>query len=134
MARSCAAWDDNSKDNACKPNIPAGIKCPPPSKTISPITRFGASSTRMTWPDCAVIDYISRNLFLFWDEFSSKDGGDTFVQQTRLSADDTVQVTTLLNLTAACLEKKLKASSLDFLSVVLHIIISALLKEENNRT
>ena len=25
----------------CKPNAPAGIKCPPPSKTISLITRFG---------------------------------------------------------------------------------------------
>ena len=47
MARSCAAWDDNNKDNVCKPNIPAGIKCPPPSKTISPITRFGANSTRL---------------------------------------------------------------------------------------
>ena len=76
--------------------------------------------------------YIAKP-FIFWDTFSSKDGGDTFVQQTRLSTDDTVQVTTLLNLTAACLEKKLKASSLDFLSVVLHIIISALSKEENNR-
>ena len=29
----------------CKPNIPAGIKCRPPSKTISPITWFGAIST-----------------------------------------------------------------------------------------
>ena len=73
--------------------------------------------------------------FIFRDTFSSKDGGDTtFVQQTRLSTDDTVQVTTLLNLTAACLEKNLKASSLDLLSVVLHIIISALSKEGNNRT
>ena len=45
MARSCAAWDDNTKDNVCTPNIPAGIKCPPPSKTISPITRFGDNST-----------------------------------------------------------------------------------------
>ena len=45
MARSCAALDDNNKDNVCKPNIPAGIKCPPPSKTISLIARFGANST-----------------------------------------------------------------------------------------
>ena len=44
MARSCAAWDDNNKDNVCKPNIPVGIKCPPPSKTISLITRFGTNS------------------------------------------------------------------------------------------
>ena len=41
MARSCAAWDDNNKDNVCKPNIPAGIKCPPTSKIISLITWFG---------------------------------------------------------------------------------------------
>ena len=41
MARSCAAWDDNNKDNVCTPNIPAGIKCPPPSRTTSPITWFG---------------------------------------------------------------------------------------------
>ena len=41
MARSCAAWDDNNKDNVCELNIPAGIKCPPPSKTISFITRLG---------------------------------------------------------------------------------------------
>ena len=40
-ARSCAAWDDNNKDNVCTPSIPAGLKCPPPSKTISSIIRFG---------------------------------------------------------------------------------------------
>ena len=33
-------------DNVCKPNIYAGIKCPPPSKTISPITWFGTILTR----------------------------------------------------------------------------------------
>ena len=38
---SCAVWDDNNKDNVCAPTIPAGLKCPPPSKTISPITWFG---------------------------------------------------------------------------------------------
>ena len=48
MARSCAAWDDNNKDNVCKLNIPAGIKCPPPSKTIAHITRFGTNSTHHT--------------------------------------------------------------------------------------
>ena len=47
MARSYAAWDDNNKNNVCKPNIPAGINCLPPSKTISPITRFGTNSTRL---------------------------------------------------------------------------------------
>ena len=45
MARSCAARDDNNNDNVCKPNISAGLKCPPPSKTISLITRFGTNST-----------------------------------------------------------------------------------------
>ena len=38
--------------------------------------------------------YIAK-LFIFRDIFSSKNGGDTtFVQQARLSTDDTVQVTT----------------------------------------
>ena len=46
-ARSCAARDDNNNDNVCKPNIPAGLKCPPTSKTISLITRFGTNSTRL---------------------------------------------------------------------------------------
>ena len=40
-ARSCAARDDNNKDNVCTPTIPAGLKRPPPSKTISPIAWFG---------------------------------------------------------------------------------------------
>ena len=40
-ARSCAARDDNNKDNVCESSIPAGLKRPPPSKTIPPITRFG---------------------------------------------------------------------------------------------
>ena len=40
VARSCATRDANNKDNVCKPNIPAGIKWPPPSKTISPITGY----------------------------------------------------------------------------------------------
>ena len=30
------------KDNACTPSIPAGLKCPPPYKTISLITCVGA--------------------------------------------------------------------------------------------
>ena len=47
VARSCAAWDDNNKDNVCTPTIPAGLKCPLPSKTTSLITRFGLNSTRL---------------------------------------------------------------------------------------
>ena len=41
-ARSCAVWDDNNKDSVCTPSIPAGLKCPPPSKTISLIIWFEA--------------------------------------------------------------------------------------------
>ena len=41
-ARSCAVWDDNNKENVWEPTIPAGLKCPPPSKTISLITWFEA--------------------------------------------------------------------------------------------
>ena len=45
VARSCATKGASNKDNVWKSSIPAGIKCPPPSKTISPITWFGAIST-----------------------------------------------------------------------------------------
>ena len=48
VARSCATKDANNKDNVWKPNIPAGIYCPPPSKTISPLTWFGTISTGRT--------------------------------------------------------------------------------------
>ena len=41
-AQSCAVWDDNNKDDVCAPTIPAGLKCPPSSKTISLITWFEA--------------------------------------------------------------------------------------------
>ena len=37
---SSAVWDENNKVNVCTPSIPAGLKCPPPSKTISLITRL----------------------------------------------------------------------------------------------
>ena len=47
VVRSCASWDDNNKDNVCTPTKPAGLKCPPPSKTTSLITRFEAHSTRL---------------------------------------------------------------------------------------
>ena len=45
VARSCATRDANNKDYVCKPTIPTGISCPPPPKTISPITWFGTIST-----------------------------------------------------------------------------------------
>ena len=41
-ARSCAALNDNNKDGVCTRTIPAGLTCPPPSKTISLITWFEA--------------------------------------------------------------------------------------------
>ena len=41
-ARPYAAWNNNNKDDVCTRTIPAGLKCPPPSKTISLITRFEA--------------------------------------------------------------------------------------------
>ena len=41
-ARPCAVKDDNNKGDVCTPTIPAGLKCPPPSKTISLITWFEA--------------------------------------------------------------------------------------------
>ena len=47
VARSCATNDANNKNYVCKPTIPAGINRPPPSKTISPITRFGTIETRL---------------------------------------------------------------------------------------
>ena len=47
VARSSTTKDADNKDYVCKPSIPAGIICPPPSKTISPITRFGTISTRL---------------------------------------------------------------------------------------
>ena len=40
--RACAVRDDNNKDYVCEPTIPAGLKCPRPSKTISLITWFEA--------------------------------------------------------------------------------------------
>ena len=46
VARSCATKDANNKDNVWKSSIPAGINCPPPSKTVSHSTRFGTISTR----------------------------------------------------------------------------------------
>ena len=41
-ARSCAVCDENNKDNVCTRSIPAGLKCPPPSTTISSIPWFEA--------------------------------------------------------------------------------------------
>ena len=39
VARSCATRDANNKDYVCEPTIPAGINRPPPSETISRVTR-----------------------------------------------------------------------------------------------
>ena len=45
VARSCATRDASSKDNVCKPTIPAGINRPPPSETISHVTRVPDHNT-----------------------------------------------------------------------------------------
>ena len=34
-ARLCAVWVENNKVHVCTPSIVAGLKCPPPSTTIS---------------------------------------------------------------------------------------------------
>ena len=32
-ARSCAVWDNDNKEDVCTRTIPAGLKCPPPSRS-----------------------------------------------------------------------------------------------------
>ena len=49
VARSCATRDANNKYNVWKPSIPAGINRPPPSKTISPVTRNTFISLHVTF-------------------------------------------------------------------------------------
>ena len=48
-ARPCAVRDDNNKDDVCTRTIPAGLKHPPPSKTISLITWFEAYLNKWYW-------------------------------------------------------------------------------------
>ena len=55
VARSCATKDAKNKDNVWKPTVPAGINCPPPSETISPITWFGAISTRLAGRSAGIL-------------------------------------------------------------------------------
>ena len=50
MARPCATRNASNKDYVCEPTIPAGINRPPPSKTISPVTRVpDHRNTRLSW-------------------------------------------------------------------------------------
>ena len=46
LARSCATRDVSNKDNVCKPTIPAKKNGPPPSETISHVTRVPNHKTR----------------------------------------------------------------------------------------
>ena len=46
LARSCATRDVSNKDNVCKPTIPAKTNGPPPSETISHVTRVPNHKTR----------------------------------------------------------------------------------------
>ena len=48
VARSCATRDASNKDNVCEPTIPAGINRPPPSETISHVTRVPNHKTSRT--------------------------------------------------------------------------------------
>ena len=54
VARSCATRNASNKKNVCEPTLPAGINRPPPSKTISLITRIQDHLNRM---DCLKGDF-----------------------------------------------------------------------------
>ena len=64
VARSCATRDASNKYNVCKPTIPAGINRPPPSETISHVTRVPDKKT----------PYLNLflQLSLFWGTQSKK--------------------------------------------------------------
>ena len=47
VARSCATRNANNKDNVWEPFIPARINRPPPSETISHVTRVPDHQTRL---------------------------------------------------------------------------------------
>ena len=51
VLRSGATKDANNKHYVGKPTIPAGMNCPPSSKTISHVTRFGTIETRLAGED-----------------------------------------------------------------------------------
>ena len=73
-ARSCTARDNNNKDNVCTPTIPAGLKRPPPSKTLSIITWFGTILNSRIIPVMPKIAF--REVEEPWGE-SNDDGYDT---------------------------------------------------------
>ena len=47
VTRSCVTRDASNKDNVWKLTIPAGINHPPPSETISHVTRVPNHETRL---------------------------------------------------------------------------------------
>ena len=51
VARSCATRDKRYEDNVCKPSILARINHPPPSETISHVTRVPDYKTRLAVKD-----------------------------------------------------------------------------------
>ena len=61
-ARSCAVWNDNNKDDVCTRTIPAGLKCPPPSKTVSLITRLEAYLNTVHY----LITQIYMNMYIYY--------------------------------------------------------------------
>ena len=55
VARSRATKDASNKDNVCKPTLPAGINRPPPTETISHVTRVPDHKTLL---NCKCLSYI----------------------------------------------------------------------------
>ena len=69
VARSCATRDESNKDNVCKPTITAGINRPPPSETISHVTRVPNYKTCLTGLKDSCLsrtrDPVRRCLFIY---------------------------------------------------------------------
>ena len=58
VARSCATSDASNKGNMCKRTIAAGINRPPPSETISHVTRV---------PDHRTMQCIIKKVVVIYD-------------------------------------------------------------------
>ena len=71
VARPCATRDENNIDNVCKPTTPAGINRPPPSETITHVTRVPNHKTRGVGLK-AVADDIRENHLLHFHEMETR--------------------------------------------------------------
>ena len=69
VAPSCATRDASNEDNVCKPTIPAGINRPPPSETISHVTRVPTHETRLARLNYSYLfrpkDLVGKCLFIY---------------------------------------------------------------------